>query len=1559
MIFLRLLLLAGLVSLPALGSTSRLAVEHEDNGLNVGDHFASAVAIDQDLAVAGVPDDDVNLLEDAGHVEVFTRGLDGRWGDEPVLIFPPENHSGGRFGASVLIQNGTLLVGEPGTAGGGTVHVYEQDSESQWVRVATLSTNETTLGDGFGTALAMEGNTIFIGAPFSTGGGAVYVFVRDVDSWTRDQKVVSNDIDDGDHFGAAIAMHNGLLAVGAPGREDESGTLVNNGAVYTFLLESGLWLQTEIATPQVSDQRSEARFGAAVSLQDQKLLVGAPKEDLAPYESDHGAAYVLGYDGFDWLQEARLQMPDASDWQPGSFGTTVRLDGNRLLVGAPKVTFTNGPAEAGAVVAFTYDPVDGWLPGHVFQDVPGRKEVTLGSALALDGSDLLLGAPHDRRLGSARFYQYNDDLDEWSEVNAIYRPTADGGPDKYLGYSVAVSHGLTVAAQPKDVTWGRQLIGSVYVYDHGRGSLVTKLLPPAWAKMPGEDYFDVLQNYGTAVAADQDLIAVTSSAGVFVYRVTGGPTVQLEALLEVPASSFTPPFSPDLTVAISGSTILVGNPYEVFNDKELGAVHVFVKEGSAWRRQAVLRGTQDRGAFGLGFALAGDTAVIGAPALAPSNATFSAAYVFTRSGTTWTQRRQLTSPVAQVDYFGQFIALEGPTLAVSVPGNENGGRILLYEGAGSAWTLKQTLTGDLRDTHLGTSLALDSGRLLTGLNGPGFFYGGAATFSQREGLWKRQESFSPEVGDATVQGFGQFAAIDQALITLGSPYESAQAGAGAGALALIDSPGTLELYDGATASAPRIGGDGAAVVRLDSEPVGLVQGVTLQRLITIYNASSSVMENLEVSVDGPSAGDFAISPPLLTTLLPGEKTTFQLTVIPSPGSIEADLHVGAYGQATIDVALEGTVLATPQVLAFVEQPRPDTLLKAGGTLLLRAPITAPPGTLRFTWKKNGRPVPGAADSAELLIPHVVLADAGVYTVDVQFTPAGVGAGALMTSDPANVVVVGQAPAGVRWMSRGSALSLTLPIAGPGYQVAWQGSFGPLQDGAPFSGTQTPTMRVSRLREQDFQGYTPVVSLGNEPPLWQGSVTINEVLRSGPTFFYSDLGTWMVGQAGTVALNLDSPPSPGFTFTATGLPPGLRLNSRTGVLSGTPTKEGLYQVRVVVSNRFGRTAQTIPVQVYPFNGGDQIAGAYQGLLNRDPTLNDNLGGSVKINLTRNGVCTGRITFGPIITSFVCQLDLYYQGKVTLRSPDRRWEYDLRLVLDTFTNRFTGTITHDYTRFTATDFVAQRAETIEHLSGYYTGLLTPVEPQATDDTYPQGAAFNTARVGDDGSVVLAGRLADGAVITASTFSGYFGEAPVHVLLYGGTGSLQGTLLIQRTTEFFENDYNLLRGTFSWLKKPSTSVKETSYAAGIPLHDLNVLSFRYFPPVEGSIVLALDPQDDNAQITFEDAGVEDSNMVPDSILTIDSSHQVLPPAVNETALALTLDPATGIFTGAFTLKDIDPLSPLKTVSRKASFTGVLIPRLDAGFGNFQLPQLRTVPNKLPPTLSGNLVLERPRVE
>ncbi|MFZ4596807.1 MAG: hypothetical protein ACOYOF_21315, partial [Verrucomicrobiaceae bacterium] len=66
-----------------------------------------------------------------------------------------------------------------------------------------------------------------------------------------------------------------------------------------------------------------------------------------------------------------------------------------------------------------------------------------------------------------------------------------------------------------------------------------------------------------------------------------------------------------------------------------------------------------------------------------------------------------------------------------------------------------------------------------------------------------------------------------------------------------------------------------------------------------------------------------------------------------------------------------------------------------------------------------------------------------------------------------------------------------------------------------------------------------------------------------------------------------------------------------------------------------------------------------------------------------------------------------------------------------------------------------------------------------------------------------------------------------------------------------------------------------------------------------------------------------------------------------------------GTFTLKDPNPLSPQRIVTRKANFAGVLVPRLDGGFGSFQLPQLIGGAKDRARTLSGNLVLEKARLE
>jgi hypothetical protein len=119
-----------------------------------------------------------------------------------------------------------------------------------------------------------------------------------------------------------------------------------------------------------------------------------------------------------------------------------------------------------------------------------------------------------------------------------------------------------------------------------------------------------------------------------------------------------------VSVAISGSTAVVGA--DTRSSKTV-AVYVFVRSGSTWTQQAKL--TASDGAandfFGVSVAISRSTAVVGADG---KNASTGAAYVFTRSGSTWSQQAELTaSGGAGGDEFGFSLALSGSTAVVGAP----------------------------------------------------------------------------------------------------------------------------------------------------------------------------------------------------------------------------------------------------------------------------------------------------------------------------------------------------------------------------------------------------------------------------------------------------------------------------------------------------------------------------------------------------------------------------------------------------------------------------------------------------------------------------------------------------------------------------------------------------------------------------------------------------------------------------------------------------------------------------------------------------------------------------
>jgi hypothetical protein len=189
-------------------------------------------------------------------------------------------------------------------------------------------------------------------------------------------------------------------------------------------------------------------------------------------------------------------------------------------------------------------------------------------------------------------------------------------------------------------------------------------------------------NFGTSVAVDGNTAVVgalgdngiggnTGSAYVFVRS---GSTWTVQAHLFASDGGDADLFG--ASVAISGNTVVVGAYFDDSPSSQEGSAYVFVRSGTTWTQQAKLVAPDASVAdfFGFSVAVSGDTALVGAPGddtVAGTDA--GSAHVFVRTGTTWAPQAQLFGSMAtQNDGFGVSVALVGETAAVGAPGNATG-----------------------------------------------------------------------------------------------------------------------------------------------------------------------------------------------------------------------------------------------------------------------------------------------------------------------------------------------------------------------------------------------------------------------------------------------------------------------------------------------------------------------------------------------------------------------------------------------------------------------------------------------------------------------------------------------------------------------------------------------------------------------------------------------------------------------------------------------------------------------------------------------------------------------
>jgi hypothetical protein len=349
---------------------------------------------------------------------------------------------------------------------------------------------------------------------------------------------------------------------------------------------------------------------------------------------------------------------------PGAalFGASVSISGDILAVGAPWDTGPTGFCE-GSYYAYHRNATTNKWDEEVYVVECDGDDVGMatGASVSASGNRIAIGAPAQ-------------DFGGWVYVIARNGTTWTGEmgiPDFVYGFFT--SFGQSVALSGDTVLMNAQTSNTFVRVDSGTG----------WVHQ------DQLQAAGVPLAIDGD----TAVAGTRIY-VRSGTTWSEQAELS-PAGGATGAFGN--SVAISGDTVVIGDPLDADSASNAGAAYVFNRIGTVWVEQAKLLAS-DAAAddyLATSVSIDGDSVVLGAPFSDDGAADAGAAYVFGFDGSVWSEQLKLTAEApAAGDRFGVSVSNSAGRVAIGAPNN--------FPEPGSAYVFRVIKTSSFCDASDGS-----------------------------------------------------------------------------------------------------------------------------------------------------------------------------------------------------------------------------------------------------------------------------------------------------------------------------------------------------------------------------------------------------------------------------------------------------------------------------------------------------------------------------------------------------------------------------------------------------------------------------------------------------------------------------------------------------------------------------------------------------------------------------------------------------------------------------------------------------------------------------------------
>ena len=511
-----------------------------------------------------------------------------------------------------------------------------------WYNIATINATPYWIDEASASyTFATDGTAIHVQIAAGDSDGTIPTYTATGDSDFNQIATVTKDSDQGftirsiDSDGSASqTAGSGVLTFRASDGIDQAST------ASTFTLAFGPdWSATPTETKfNASDIAANSNFGEMVEISSDGnyAIVGSPRQDTGG--TDTGAVYIYVRSGSSWSQQVKLQSSDRTTNY--RFGTDVSLsdDGTYAIIGA-----NYGNSGHGSAYIFIRSGTS-WSQQAILTASDSVNGARYGESVSIssDGTYVIVGAPYDTpsslsNAGSS--YVYIRSGTSWTQQAKLVTSDIQGGDT--AGFHVTISgdgNYAMMGAHQEDT--GGYNAGAAYVFIRSGTS---------WSQQ--------------AKLVSSDLQA----SDAFGFGVS---------------------LSSDGTYAIIGAYASYSSADPWVDE---GSAYIFIRSGTSWSQQAKLVATDGQAGDDFGWNVDisndGSHAIVGAPEEDAGGTNAGAAYVFKRSGTSWSQVKKLQSSDLQAfDRYGRDVALSNDgTFGIVGAYQERGGSGDSYSGGGAVY----------------------------------------------------------------------------------------------------------------------------------------------------------------------------------------------------------------------------------------------------------------------------------------------------------------------------------------------------------------------------------------------------------------------------------------------------------------------------------------------------------------------------------------------------------------------------------------------------------------------------------------------------------------------------------------------------------------------------------------------------------------------------------------------------------------------------------------------------------------------------------------------------------